>query len=214
MISATPLLTIVNYGAGNLRNVQKAIESLGGRATISSSPDEVVCADALILPGVGHFQDGMAALAATGLDDAVREAVRDRECSFLGICLGMQLIAEDGEEGGPAPGLGLLPMSIRLLASNAPGFRLPHIGWNEAHARPDSILFDGLPEHPDVYFVHSYHAVCADDADVAATCPFASGFTAAVERAPLFAVQFHPEKSQRFGLQILKNFVEYCRSRA
>lgn len=209
-----PALTIVNYGAGNLRNVQKAIEHLGGRATISASPDEVARSEALVLPGVGHFQDGMASLASSGLDQALREAVLDRESALLGICLGMQLIADSGEEGGPAPGLGLLPMSVRLLESNEPGFRLPHIGWNEVRFRPDSVLFAGLPEGPDLYFVHSYHAVCTDQALVAATCPFGGGFAAAVERAPIFAVQFHPEKSQRFGLKILSNFLQYCRSRA
>ncbi|MBM4184044.1 MAG: imidazole glycerol phosphate synthase subunit HisH [Gemmatimonadetes bacterium] len=207
-------LTIINYGAGNLRNVQKAIEHLGGRAVISSSPDEISRAEALVLPGVGHFQDGMRGLTSRGLDGAIREAVLERRSALLGICMGMQLVAQDGEEGGPAPGLGLLPMSIRLLESDEPGFRLPHIGWNEVRHRPGTVLFEGLPSTPDVYFVHSYHAVCMDESVVAATCPFAGGFTAAVERAPIFAVQFHPEKSQRFGLKILDNFLRYCRTRA
>ena len=210
----TPGLTIVDYGAGNLRNVQKAVEHLGGRATISSSPDEVARAGALILPGVGHFQDGMASLAASGLDEAIRAAGLGQRSALLGICLGMHLIAEEGHEGGPAPGLGLMPMSIQLLESDGPGFRLPHIGWNEVQYRSESVLFRGLPERPDLYFVHSYHSVCSDDSIVAGTCPYGGGFTAAVEKAPVFAVQFHPEKSQRFGLMILDNFIDYCRSRA
>ena len=190
------------------------MEHLGASAAISSSPDEVARADALILPGVGHFKDGMLSLTGSGLGEAVREAVLKRGSSLLGICLGMHLIAEEGHEGGLASGLGLMPTSIQLLESDDPGFRLPHIGWNEVDCRPGSVLFKGLPKRPDLYFVHSYHSVCADESHVAATCPYAGGFTAAVEKAPVFAVQFHPEKSQRFGLKILKNFIDYCGSRA
>ena len=209
-----PTLTIVDYGAGNLRNVQKAIEHLGGRGIISASPDDISRAEALILPGVGHFQAGMASLKASGLDQAVRSAVLEGGSSLLGICLGMHLIAREGHEGGLAPGLDLLPMSIRLIESDQPGFRLPHIGWNEVEHHPNSLLFVDVPPKPDFFFVHSYHAVCPDDSVLQATCPFAGGITAAVERAPLFAVQFHPEKSQRFGLQVLQNFLTYCQSRA
>jgi glutamine amidotransferase len=208
----TPPFTIVDYGAGNLRNVQKAVEHLGGQAGICSQPDDVLRADALILPGVGHFQDGMASLKATGLDEALRTAVRDRGVPILGICLGMHLLADEGHEGGLTEGLGLLPMSIRLMESDLADFRLPHIGWNEVEASADSVLFQDLPSRPDFYFVHSYHSVCTDPAIAAATCPFAGGVVAAVEKDSVFAVQFHPEKSQRFGLKLLDNFMRHCGS--
>lgn len=203
-------ITIIDYDAGNLRNVQKAFEHLGYPANITKSPENIVGADALVLPGVGAFHDGMDMLERLNLVDAIKRAVLDNKKPILGICLGMQLFADSGDEGGHRDGLGLLPMTIERLRSNEMGIRLPHIGWNNIRIETKSKLFDSLSANPDFYFVHSYHAVCLDEGMIKATCRYGQTFVAAVERENIFATQFHPEKSQRYGLKVLANFTDYC----
>ncbi len=200
----------MDFGAGNLRNVQKALEHLGQRPSIAGRPEEVDAAEVLVLPGVGAFADGMEALEERGLDTALRRAALEDRKPLLGICLGMQLLAFRGDEGGPRPGLEVLPMTVRRLPAEGHGLRLPHIGWNDVRARDGSVLFAGMPPAPDFYFVHSYHAVCDDDSLVAATAAYGPTFAAALESGNVFATQFHPEKSQRHGLALLRNFLGHC----
>jgi glutamine amidotransferase len=214
MQNAELLVAIIDYDAGNLRNVQKALEYLGYRTSIvSSRVEDLERADVLILPGVGAFYEGMRILRKRQLDSFLHQEVIGKKKPLLGICLGMQLLSNDGCEGGQCSGLGFLPMSTQKLRSEEKGFRLPHIGWNDVSFKPDSVLFKGIPESPDFYFVHSYHAVCEDESIAAATCEYGHTFVAAVEKDNIFGTQFHPEKSQRYGLKLLQNFMAYCESR-
>jgi glutamine amidotransferase len=148
-------IVIVDYDAGNLRNVQKAFEHLGYRSSIAGRPEDVDEAEVVVLPGVGSFADGMERLEERGLDLAIRRAAIEERKPVLGICLGMQLLAYRGDEGGPRPGLEVLPMTVRRMDADRHGLRLPHIGWNEVRPRERSVLFEGLAAGPDFYFVHS-----------------------------------------------------------
>ena len=201
---------IVDYKAGNLRNVQKAIEHLGRRAEIVRHGAELANADGVILPGVGAFAQGMENLARAGFIEAIQREVAERGKPVLGICLGMQLLGEIGFEGGEIPGLGLLPMTVPRFDTADCGVRLPHIGWNSVDVTPGSVLFKGVPPGADFYFVHSYHVVCDDQSMISARCDYCYPFTAAVERGKIFATQFHPEKSQRYGIKVLENFLAHC----
>lgn len=201
---------IVDYRAGNLRNVQKAVERLNRTASIVEKGSELERADAIILPGVGSFGHGMENLANAGFVDAIRRAVLDHGKPLLGICLGMHLIGSLGYEGGEIPGLGLLPMKVPRFDPAGSSIRLPHNGWNSVDMKPGSILFDGVPQHADFFFVHSYHVVCEDDSMVAGLCDYIYPFAAAIEWKNIFATQFHPEKSQRHGLRLLENFLGHC----
>ncbi len=207
------MICIINCNLGNLRNVQKALEKLGESAIISSRPEDIEKADALILPGVGAFGEAMETMRELDLVEVIRQEVLDRKKPLLGICLGMQLLAIDGYEKGHHQGLGLLPMSVRQLQNeqNIPEFRLPHVGWNNIAAK-DKMLFEGLPSDANFYFVHSFHAQCQDESIIAATCSYGQEFAAAVHRENIFATQFHPEKSQAYGFKVLHNFLNYVRS--
>jgi glutamine amidotransferase len=207
-------IAIIDYKAGNLRNVQKAIEYLGHSASVVSSGAEVTGMDAIILPGVGAFGQGMENLTAAGFVGALRSEVLEKGKPLLGICLGMHLLGEIGYEGGIIQGLNLLPMTVPRFNTVGCGvIKLPHIGWNSVDIMPGSILFEGIPQGGDFYFVHSYHVVCNDDSFVTARCDYCYSFVAAVERENIFATQFHPEKSQRYGLRVIENFLRYCKDR-
>jgi imidazole glycerol-phosphate synthase subunit HisH len=198
------MMVIIDYGMGNLRSVQKAIEAVGHRAEITTDPDVVRRADRVILPGVGAFADAAAELGRTGLGEAFRDVVRaGRPC--LGVCLGLQLLFDASMEDGEHRGLGLLPGRVVRFAS-APGLKIPHMGWNTLRVGRPAPIFRGLGPDPSVYFVHSYHAVADRPEDVAATADHPSPFVAAVWRENLMACQFHPEKSQRVGLAMYANF--------
>lgn len=203
-------ITIIDYDAGNLRNVQKAIETFGYTPIISSEAETLEETDVLILPGVGSFKAGMDSLRSSGLYFSIRRQVIEKKKPILGICLGMQLLARDGYEGGRCSGLNLLPVSVQRISSEQQGLRLPHMGWNSVFGFEQSFLFSGIPDGGDFYFVHSYHAVCEDDSIVVATCEYGQPFVAAVHKDNIFGTQFHPEKSQRYGLRLLKNFLDYC----
>ena len=208
----TVKITIIDYDAGNLRNVQKAIETFGYIPMISSEAEALEETDVLILPGVGSFKDGMDSLKSSGLHLSIRRQVIEKKKPILGICLGMQLLATEGYEGGKCSGLNLLPMSVQRLSSEQKGLKLPHMGWNSVFGFEQSVLFSGISDGGDFYFVHSYHAVCEDDSIVTATCEYGQRFVAAVRKDNVFGTQFHPEKSQRYGLKLLKNFLYYCES--
>ncbi len=203
---------IIDYRAGNLRNVQKAVERLGHQSQVVSSGAELGRCEAMILPGVGAFKRGMDNLSVGGFPDAIRHEVLIKGKPMLGICLGLQLLGTQGDEGGGTEGLALLPMVVRRFDLSRLDRRLPHIGWSNVDVVPGSRLFCGVPQGADFYFVHSYHVDCDDSSLVAARCEYGYPFVAAVERANIFGVQFHPEKSQRYGLQLLTNFLAYCES--
>jgi imidazole glycerol-phosphate synthase subunit HisH len=203
-IAGQGMIAIIDYGMGNLRSVQKALEAVGERATVTGEPDEVRRASRVILPGVGAFADAIAELRRTGLDEAFRDAVAaGKPC--LGVCLGLQLLFDVSEEDGLHQGLGLLPGRVVRFHA-APGLKIPHMGWNTLRIRRPAPLLKGLEPEPSVYFVHSYYAVPANPGVVAAEADHPHPFAAMVWRDNLIACQFHPEKSQRVGLAMYANF--------
>ena len=199
------MIAIIDYDAGNLRSVEKALQALGEETVITRDRDEILSADRVILPGVGAFGDAMEKLHQYGLVEIIRQVVQNGT-PFLGICLGLQLLFEESEESQGVPGLGILKGKIRRIP-NTPGLKIPHMGWNSLILRPGTRLFSGLGEDPYVYFVHSYYLEAADPEIVAASADYGVVIHAAVESGNVFACQFHPEKSSDAGLQILKNFI-------
>ena len=194
------MIAIIDYDAGNLRNVEKAFRFLGRDAVVTDDPGRIAAADSVVLPGVGAFGDCMASLRAKGLVPAIEKAIGSG-VPFLGICLGMQLLFEESEESPGAAGLGILKGRIRRIPDR--GLKIPHMGWNDIDCR--GRLFEGL-EKPYVYFVHSYCLDAADKGIVSARAEYGVGIEAAVEAGNVFAVQFHPEKSGEAGLKMLTNF--------
>ncbi len=199
-------IAVVDYGMGNLRSVSKAIERVAPQAQVrvTAAPEEILSADRVVVPGQGAMPDCMRQLAASGARDAVVEAAHARP--FLGICIGLQMLFEHGEEGD-TPGLGVLGGEVPRFRLT--GLKIPHMGWNEvAQSRPHA-LWAGIPDSSRFYFVHSYYPAPRDAALTAATTVYGRPFTCAVARDNIFAVQFHPEKSQSAGLQLLSNFVRW-----
>ena len=199
------MVAIIDYDAGNIRSVEKAIRYLGKEAVVTSDPEKILAADRVILPGVGAFGDAMKRLHAMGLVEVIRQ-VAERGTPFLGICLGLQLLFEKSEESPGVPGLGLLRGEI-LRLPELPGLKVPHIGWNSLKYPNPGRLFRGIPEDSYVYFVHSYYLKAQDEGIVTATTEYGTLVHASVESGNLFACQFHPEKSSETGLTILENFL-------
>jgi glutamine amidotransferase len=198
------MIAIIDYGMGNLRSVQKALEAVGSEAVVSADPDRVRRASKVILPGVGAFADAIDELRRTGLGEAFVEAVRaGKPC--LGVCLGLQLLFDISEEDGEHRGLGLIRGRVVRFATE-PGLKIPHMGWNTLQVRKPSPLLQGLEPEPSVYFVHSYYARPDDRSDVIAEADYPRPFAAMVGSENLAAAQFHPEKSQRVGLAMYANF--------
>ena len=202
------MVTIIDYDIGNLRNVQKAFEYHGCKADISSDPEEISAASILVLPGVGHFQHGMDNLEKTGIDKLIRQKVLTEKTPILGICLGIQLLSETGYEDGERKGLGLLPMESKPLKITDRRYRSPHIGWNSVEISPNAKLFNNVPNFADFYFVHSYAVEVTNPDIISSQCTYNDTFVSSVEYKNIFATQFHPEKSQVFGLQVIKNFID------
>lgn len=200
-------MAIVDYGMGNLDSVARAIEECGGRALVTDNPRNLREANCIILPGDGSFSAAMHNIREFEFEEALNEEVMSRRVPFLGLCLGMQLMATTGMEGEATKGLGWIEGETKRLESNDSNVRIPHMGWNDViQARPSS-LFEGIPSGTDFYFVHSYHLVCSNEQDVVARTSYCGGFVSAVQRGNILGVQFHPEKSQRPGFQLLRNFL-------
>lgn len=202
------MIAIVDYGMGNVASVRNALKFLGIESVITSRFEDFRAATHIVLPGVGAFADGMKELHARGLIEILSEEVHVKRKPFLGICLGMQLLGSEGVEGGATPGIGWIPGSVRRLTLDEATFRLPHIGWDTVTIAQETPLFSDVPSQ-DFYFVHSFVLKPENAADIAATCEYGVPFAAAVQRGNVFGVQFHPEKSQKGGLALLKNFVSF-----
>lgn len=200
-------VAIVDYGMCNLDSVARAVEECGGHPVVTDRAADLAVARAIILPGVGAFADAMRNIRDRRLDDILGEQVLVKQIPFLGICLGMQLLATTGFEGGQTAGLGWIPGEVRRLIPAGDDTRIPHIGWNEVVAVRDSPLLRGIDRPGDFYFVHSYHLCPEHDEHIAAQTRYADGFVSVVQRDLIFGVQFHPEKSQRLGFQVLRNFL-------
>ncbi len=209
------MIAVIDSGTGNLRSVEKALAAAGGEVVVTSDPAVVRRATHVVVPGQGAFRDCLAGLKQRGLDQAVREAIAAGK-PYLGICLGLQVLFEESEEHGPCAGLGILGgRVIRFRPARDAGGRalkVPHMGWNEVRPPAPSAtggdpIWRGLGDAAHVYFVHSYYVVPEDPSIVALTCEYGIPFCAAVRRGNIFATQFHPEKSQRVGLALLRNFV-------
>jgi glutamine amidotransferase len=202
-------IAVVDYGMGNIRSVSKALERVAPRAqvAVTADPARIRAADRVVVPGQGAMPDCMRQLAASGAREAVIESTRAKP--FLGICIGMQMLFEHGEEGD-TEGLGLLPGGVpRFPAARMAGLKVPHMGWNEVRQARAHALWEGIPSGERFYFVHSYYPDPAQRSLVAATCEYGVAFTCAIARDNIFAVQFHPEKSQAAGLRLLSNFVQW-----
>lgn len=202
------MIAVIDYGVGNIFSVEKAVAALGADVKVTSDKETIEAAEKIILPGVGAFGDCMKNLEATGLIPTIKSLVADGR-PMLGICVGLQILFDGSEESPGAKGLGLIHGMVKKI--NAPGLKIPHMGWNSLtirESREPRDLFHGLQEHPYVYFVHSYHAVPDDPAVITATTEYGEQLTASVAVGNLQATQFHPEKSGDVGLSILKNFIE------
>ena len=203
------IVALVDYGAGNLHSVHNALKAVGANVKVTADANVVRAADRIVLPGVGAFKacaDGLAAVP--GMIEAMRERVHVGGAPFLGICVGMQLLADRGLEFGSHPGLGWIPGEVRLIEPSDPAIKVPHMGWNDVallpHARGHDVIEAG-----EAYFLHSYHFAAENPADIAAMTDHGEGLVAAVARGNMLGVQFHPEKSQSFGLELLTRFLDW-----
>jgi len=197
------MIAIIDYGMGNLRSVQAGLEFVGQEAFVTDDPQKVADAPAVVLPGVGAFGDAITRLERTGLGDAFCKAVQSgKPC--LGICLGLQLLFSKSDEGGSYDGLGIIPGRVTRFSNQ---LKVPHMGWNQIEIKkPDMLIFRDIPDSSYVYFVHSYYVDPEDESFIATTTNYGINFTSMIAKDNLFATQFHPEKSQKIGLQMLRNF--------
>lgn len=200
------MIAIIDYDAGNIKSVEKALKRLGQDVKVTRDREEILHADKVILPGVGSFGDAMEKLVNYGLKDVIYEVV-DKNIPFLGICLGMQLLFERSDETPGVEGLGILKGEILRIPETF-GLKIPHMGWNSLNFHGNGKLFKGLPSEPYVYFVHSYYLKAEEEEIVTATVEYGTCIHASVEKGQVFGCQFHPEKSSDIGIQILQNFVE------
>ncbi|MBI9035779.1 MAG: imidazole glycerol phosphate synthase subunit HisH [Bacteroidales bacterium] len=202
------MIVIVDYGMGNLRSVQKKFDRINANSIISAKVEDILSADKLVLPGVGHFANGVKKLKEYGLWEALNKRVLEDKVPILGICLGMQLMALHSEEGN-VDGLGWLDAQvIRFRMDETIRFKVPHMGWNHVSREKDSCLFENVPENAQFYFVHSYYMKCNHGLDVLSETNYHTDFTSAVQKGNIYGTQFHPEKSHEWGEQMLVNFTK------
>jgi len=202
------MIAIVDYDMGNTGSILNMVKKAGGEAIISSDPEQIENADKLILPGVGAFDAGIQNLAKLGLVNIFRKKVTEQKTPILGICLGMQLLTKRSEEG-VLQGLGLVDAStVRFKLISSSGLRVPHMGWNSVVVRKESPLFYDMYPDPIFYFVHSYHVVCRNAEDVLSTTNYGHDFVSSLQIGNIFGTQFHPEKSHKYGLKLMRNFLE------
>lgn len=201
------IVAVVDYGMCNLDSVRRAVEECGGTVVVTSKASKLKTANRIILPGVGAFPEAIHNIKALSLDRVLYEQSIEENIPLLGICLGMQLLASKGFEGEETDGLGLIPGIVNRLEPYGTDIRIPHVGWNEVYPIQESPLFRGISPGKDFYFVHSYHFCPEIDTHILAHTPYAGRFVSAVQSGSVFGVQFHPEKSQKTGFQLLKNFM-------
>lgn len=206
------MIAMIDYDAGNIKSVEKALILLGEEPVVTRDPAVILAADKVILPGVGNFGDAMEKLHSYGLVEVIRQAA-EKKIPFLGICLGLQLLFERSDEAPGVEGLGILKGEI-LRIPEQEGLKIPHMGWNSLHLQNDGRLFANIPEDTYVYFVHSYYLRAEDEEIVKATTEYSTCIHASVEQGNIFACQFHPEKSSTWGLKILENFINLDRREA
>ena len=198
---------IIDYGMGNLLSVQRAFEKCGSDAVIIDNPLELRDAERIVLPGVGAFPDAMDNLRKNGWIEELNRAVLEKETPILGICLGMQLLADKGYEVRECDGLGYIPGEIIRFTQTQEKERIPHVGWNEILKREEAPLFDGIADGTNYYFVHSYHIRVANEKNIATVTPYCGEFVSSVIKDNIVGTQFHPEKSQKAGFKLIKNFL-------
>ena len=208
------MIAVVDYGAGNLKSVVNAFESIHAKVRVTSNPGDLKEASAIVVPGVGAFGDGMQQLRRLGFVEALQYHVLEKKKPYLGICLGLQFLAQEGYELGRYEGLGWVSGRVERLNPEDPGCRIPHMGWNAVDVDLSCPLFEGLERSPDFYFVHSFHLVPDSSAKARITGSSWHGtrVTAALQQGHIFGVQFHPEKSQQNGLIVLENFVKHVKA--
>lgn len=203
------MIGIIDYGMGNIRSVYNALDNLGAETMICSIPEDLQKVERIMFPGVGAFERCLKNLRDRDFLEALDEAVLEQKKPIMGICLGMQVMARRSFEGGKHMGLGWFDADVVRLQPSNRNLHIPHIGWNDITYRQDSPLFKDLPPAPDFYFVHSYYMRCDHDDDVEANCDYGGSFPVAVRKDNIFAAQFHPEKSQDFGMKVISNFLDW-----
>jgi glutamine amidotransferase len=203
------MIVILDYGMGNVGSIQNMLRRAGAESIVSSAVSDISAASKLILPGVGAFDRAMGRLHDLGIVKRIEERVLDEKIPLLGICLGMQLLCHRSEEGAE-PGLGWVDANVErfYFRQDDQNHKVPHMGWSTVSTRPNNTLFRGMPEHSRFYFVHSYHVVCRDEREIIGTAEYGHSFVAALQQRNIWGVQFHPEKSHRYGLQLLTNFAK------
>ena len=200
------MIGIVNYGVGNLLSVYNALDFIGANVEICNTPKELINKEKIILPGVGSFKSCMSNLVDRGFYETLDKLVVNEKRPILGICLGMQLMADKSFEGGEHKGFGWIDGDVVPINSQNFKLKIPHVGWNSINIKSENRLLNGLPENSDVYFVHSYHMKCKNNSNVIATCEYGDELTASICNENIYGAQFHPEKSQEYGIRILENF--------
>lgn len=202
------MITIIDYGMGNIGSLENMIQKVGGKVSIATQPEHIATASKIILPGVGSFDNGMKKLADCGFIEPLIKRVQEDKIPLLGICLGMQLLTESSEEG-KLPGLGLLKAKTkRFKVALDNNLKIPHMGWNEVIIKKQSPIFLEMTDDISFYFVHSYFVVCDEPSDILGTTIYGQEFVSAIQHENIFATQFHPEKSHKYGMKVMKNFLE------